>query len=143
MSELKFRHWGGKYGMKYFTFRDVTMTFDHYEGQKPSLAHVIHEVADEPNGFPQCIDCDHNGHDVMLSTGLKDRDGKEIYENDLLKSNNGRVWLVKHGHWEMPWPGVKPFEYYGWYAEGNGNQISLDCDCEIIGNLYENPELLK
>jgi hypothetical protein len=68
---------------------------------------------------------------LMQFTGIKDRNGKEVYEGDLV------MWVDI----------VESVEY----IEENGEYLpfgSHDCawegkECEIIGNIYENPELIK
>lgn len=77
---------------------------------------------------------------VMQSTGLKDRNGKLIYEGDLLKTRFGLIlkvyWREQSAmFWLETLDGVIPFTFYA--------KQQLDGDLmEIIGNIYENKELL-
>lgn len=68
---------------------------------------------------------------VMQYTGLKDKDGLEIYEDDILKHNNGEILVVKWLDNEGRFFADK------WYCL----QITMS-KCEIIGNIYENQELI-
>lgn len=71
---------------------------------------------------------------LVQFTGLKDKNGKEIYEGDIV--SGGIEYEVKTGE-------VK------WFNKGLGVQTEFgivdfyESECEVIGNIYENPELLQ
>jgi len=89
------------------------------------------EISNEVLGMK--YDVPHNYNDtVMQFTGLLDRNGKEIYEGDILK-NEVKNCKVEWSEMNLAWVGV------GLMAFG----MNGDGEYEIIGNIYENPELLK
>ena len=69
----------------------------------------------------------------MQYTGLKDKTGKEIYEDDILKlfHPNGIRYFTG-----------KIIFIDGAYYVGNTPLIEFD-EFEILGNIHENPELLS
>ena len=95
---------------------------------------------------------------VIQSTGLKDKNGKLIFEGDIVKLFNDEfcnIHTVKFGDFAMYSLDFQT-EYekgstavYGWYLGGLTYpiplSISLDTsglELEVIGNIYENPELI-
>lgn len=75
----------------------------------------------------------------MQFTGLHDKNGKEIMELDLVKVGD-EIWKVIFGDggaWGLEkLDGIAAPGFYNFYLEGR------KYDVEIIGNIYENPELL-
>lgn len=76
---------------------------------------------------------------LMQSTGLKDKNGKEIFEGDIVKmakdvySNPTYYEIVRHRG------GAYRLE-----SNQHGCELWLrHTNCEVIGNIYENPELLE
>lgn len=74
-------------------------------------------------------------------TGLKDKHGKEIYEGDIFKGG----WATKPELVEWVDSIVATDQMDDEYEVGSGWNIGTDSAklCEVIGNIYENPGLLK
>jgi uncharacterized phage protein (TIGR01671 family) len=92
---------------------------------------------------------------VMQYTGLKDANGVEIYEGDVL-----RVWWNREEEWthftdhqvvyeiEVNYPAFDlrpPIDcgYNGLQCATSNISEYDPADCEVIGNIYENPELIE
>lgn len=80
-------------------------------------------------------------------TGLKDKYGKEIYEGDVVKSFiNDEFSEIKFGEWNYG-DGLEECSWgIGFYWDDDMSPFGIDINCtrkkyEIIGNIYENPEL--
>lgn len=65
-------------------------------------------------------------------TGLKDKNGKEIYEGDIIFGQHKIIGDWKSRVYLLP-TGV-------WFGGARFEDVE---DFEVIGNIYENPELLK
>ena len=79
-----------------------------------------------------------NASELMQYTGLKDKDGKEIYEGDILRDEYGSrkvKWIMEHCAFLVF--ATNPSRYIAMESDG---QLK---NTEIIGNIYENPELLE
>jgi len=78
----------------------------------------------------------NDGYAVMQYTGLKDKYGKEVYDDDILRTIDGivKVSYVTGCFWVDGENNLSAPLYV--YADEEDNW------CEIIGNIHENPELL-
>jgi len=75
-----------------------------------------------------------NTYELMQYTGLKDKNGVEICEGDILKVPNSPTKLgQKNGH---------KYRVVVWGNSGFLN-LTRSKPCEVPGNIYENPELVK
>jgi uncharacterized phage protein (TIGR01671 family) len=79
-------------------------------------------------------------YDLMQYTGLKDKNGKEIYEGDVLSDGKEAhlyivVWVENLASFGI---NKKGWAFTHFFMEA----IEPD-DLEVIGNIYENPELLE
>ena len=85
-------------------------------------------------------------YEVMQYTGLKDKNGKKIYERDVVTFFDNkckkRISVIKWGKRKHGW--VLKFYDKSFHAHDSKNRYyALHKNVEVIGNIYENHELLK
>ena len=127
MREIIFRAWDVK-GKKMYEVSSLWGGGKHWELEPQRYGAKITSRIGDYEWYP-CV--------LMQFTGLKDRDGKEIYEGDIIESDDD--------------DGKECFDVYfldGSFVVHTGEEIevlfNIDTSLfEVIGNIYENPNLIK
>lgn len=95
---------------------------------------IKHLICNGTNIFNDLIDPDT----LCQYTGLTDKNGKKIWENDIVRNEKGDIgvvqWFEEHAAF-MIWNKTKHYVCY--LAENDFSKI------EIAGNEFDNPELLE
>ena len=131
MREIKFRAWDKKYA--YMEGFHSHKTGIEYAGDM-FLVNSGYDSYDNPTYEEDTAD----RFEIMQYTGLKDKNGLEVYESDVITHSDyivkpGAVieWDNEKACWSIgpDWPF---FEFYDCSIE----------ETEVIGNIHENPELI-
>ena len=115
--EIKFRFWG--------KFGELNEEDDECEME---MLYGNRFCFFESEPINDLFDC--RNFQVMQYTGLKDKNGKEIYESDIVTDGVGKFKIV----YDLKLAGYQP---YCIFRDDPENY------CEVIGNIYENPEFTQ
>lgn len=148
--EIKFRAWDKEDKEMYYSDKNCVVSYDN-------VGESIFLLGDKTGK-------ELSNYELMQYTGLKDKNGKEIYEGDILRQNSNDKDLVEVCYGEF---GVRSLEteevidnICGWnlkVVETDGlSKIEPFCydtplngfwieklGIEVVGNIYDNPELLE
>lgn len=127
MREIKFRAWDGEKMDSRWKDGRLVIDASTGEAQKIGYGSTPFNVS-----IPQ-------GLTLMQYTGLKDKNGVEIYDGDIADCN----YCTKHNLqivYDAPQFRLKSV---GGEACDNAHLIRINTWLKVIGNIYENPELLE
>ena len=137
MREIKFRAWDKTY--KLMNYKVQVGNTDYKDANYTCNSIWVDYGDDKRVGW---MNADDKCIDLMQFTGMVDKNGKEIFESDILQwtSSNpfslGEIRKVQVNYVEAQyWAQGKSLGIY--LAELLANE-----KCEVIGNIYENPNLI-
>ena len=128
MREIKFRAWDTHFKEMIYPNHDSWSDVFWCNNEKVHAGYPNEELGGDWIEMP-----------IMQYTGLKDRNGKEIYEGDIVRSGGSTSGIVEF------YRGAFNAHYFG---ESGDIQEEWEDPLhmhilEVIGNIYENPELLQ
>jgi len=125
MREIKFRVWDKRalaMSPVFVLFGEFTLLGAVHDWQRDKLKDVSDQERYDSLGRL-------NDLEILQSTGLYDKNGKERFEGYVIRRNTGYVFIERLRIYSIGEASMSGYEYHS--------------DDEIIGNIFENPELLN
>ncbi len=135
MREIKFRAW----------WKEAKLMADVEVWRENDIVIIVPVVSSIPGHKFERQLLDEGQYELMQFTGLKDKNGIPIFEGDIVrwysKSSHLKkekidviLWVKRSGYFPMTKQSQSAIKKYR-----DGFRTTY---CEIIGNIYENPDLL-
>ena len=133
-----------------FKFRVWCKERKEWEKDQVAITNKENYIIDFSNqNFTRVTNIDPVQHEINFCTGLKDKNGKLIFEGDILKEKyfdsdkeQFEYAYLQIGYdekWCSYYQQVIDYDYKEAFPEFDFKEENI----EVIGNIYENPELLK
>lgn len=119
--------------------------FRAWDKETQSLRYVLvvdrlNDLVDLDSGL---IERQFDEVEIMQSTGLKDKNGVEIFEGDIVVNQYGNVGYVAYLQQEAGFVVVLKKSDYRLGHRNTGESYDVTTNHEVIGDIHSNPELLE
>ena len=128
MNEIEFRAWHEKYG--------YSEPFTILQATSHGFTPIFPKCGTIPGWWEDCI--------IDQFINLKDKNGQKVFQGDIVNCSSGCPHVIE---WKQELGGKYFGGMPGWYLSdllsGGGEGYAWTGNEEVIGNVRENPELLK
>ena len=139
MRDIKFRVWDNE---RNAMLNSKSVDIDFFEGKI--------EITSDTIRYDEVYTDEIKDFELMQYTGVKDKNGREIYEGDIIKRTDLTPTENHYGKEEVGLVEYKNAQFILRISKDDYYEISSDglfnfdmADYEVIGNIYENSELLE